>query len=77
MLVILLLPEALDWWTTVSARDIVGEAIAKRAIRGVSRSCCGSEEMRGGDLQWLNYFQTLAHLMNSKSPFICTLNYKN
>ena len=33
MLVILLLPEAVDRWTAVSARGIVAEGIAKRAIR--------------------------------------------
>ena len=43
MLVILLLPEALDRWTAVVARGIVVKGIAKRAIRGVSRSCCGGK----------------------------------
>ena len=54
MLVMLLLPEALRPWIAVSARGIVVEGIAKRAIRGVSRSCYGSEQMRGGGLEQLN-----------------------
>ena len=32
------------------------------AIKGVSRSCCGGEGMRGGDLEWLNYFRDLLQL---------------
>ena len=60
MLVILLLHEAVGRWTAVSAQGIIAEGIAKRAIRGVSRSCCGGEGMRGGGLEWLNYFRTLA-----------------
>ena len=51
MLVILLLPEALDRWTAVSARHIVVGEIAKRANRSVSRSYCGGEGMRGGSLE--------------------------
>ena len=69
MLVILLLPEALDRWTVVSARGSVVEGMAKRAIRAVSRSCCGDEGMRGGELKWLNYFQTLAQPYKFKIPF--------
>ena len=64
MLVSLLLPEALDRWTAVSARVIVIEGITKGEVRGASRSCCGGEGMRGGDLEWLNYCQTLAQPHN-------------
>ena len=69
MLVILLLPEALDWSTAVSARGVVVEGIAKRAVKGVSRSCCGGEGMRGGGLERLNYFRTLARPHKLKIPF--------
>ena len=69
MLVILLLPEALVRWTAVSARGIVVEGIMKRAVRGVSRSCCRGEGMRGGGLEWLNYFRTLAQPHKFKIPF--------
>ena len=55
----LLLPEVLDRWAVVSARGIVVEGIAKRAIRGVSQSCRGGEGTRGGGLEWLNYFRGL------------------
>ena len=51
MLAILLLPKTLDRWTAVSARGVVVEGVAKRAITGVSRSCCESEGMRGGGLE--------------------------
>ena len=66
MLVILLLPEALDRRTAVSARGTVVEGVEKSAIRGVSRSCCGGEEMRDGGLEWLHYFRILV----SSTPLI-------
>ena len=73
----LLLPKAPDRWAAVSARGYVVEGIAKRAIRSVSRSCCGGGEgMRGGGLEWLNYFRTKLNPISSKSPFTCTLDSK-
>ena len=76
MLVILLLHEALDQWTVVSAQGIVVEGIAKRAIRGGRMSCCGGEGMRGRGLDWLTYSRTLAQPHEIKTPFTCTLDSK-
>ena len=45
------------------------EGRAKRAIRGVNRSCCGGERMKDGGLEWMNYFPILTQLIYSKSPF--------
>ena len=70
MLVSLQLPEALDRWTAVSARGTLVKGITKRAIiGGVSQSCYGGEGMRGGGLEWLNYFRTLAQPHKLKTPF--------
>ena len=69
MLVILLLPEALDRWKAVSARAMLLKGQKKRAIRGVSRSCCGGERMRGGGLERLNYFRTSAQPHKFKIRF--------
>ena len=55
----LLLPAALDQWVAVSARGIVVEGIAKRAMRGESRSCYGGEGTTGRGQEWLNYFRDL------------------
>ena len=47
-------------WTAVPARGIVVEGMAKKAIRRVRPSCCQGKGMRGGDLELLNYFRTVA-----------------
>ena len=65
----LLLSETLDRWAAVSARGIVVEEIAKRVNRGVSRICCGGEGMRGGDIDWLNFFRGLSQFHQFKIPF--------
>ena len=66
---LLLLPKALDRWAAVSARGIVVEGTTKKVIRDLSRSCCGGEGTRGGDLEWLNYFRGFSQPHKSKNPF--------
>ena len=56
-----------------TVRGVVFEGIVKKAIRGVSRSCCGGEGIKGRGLEWLNYLWTLAQFHKIQNPLSLVL----